>query len=136
MTMCMEAIMATAVDTRNNRVVVLVSDAEKRRIAANARAADLSVSDYMRRAAERYSEPTDAERALMKDLLVELERANAATDAALVRLEATEARRSEERRVGKECVSTCRSRWLPYHAKQNRNRNRKSRILRINTHKH
>src|SRR3546814_15627217 len=22
--------------------------------------------------------------------------------------------RSEERRVGKECVSTCRSRWLPY----------------------
>src|SRR3546814_5838284 len=23
--------------------------------------------------------------------------------------------RSEERRVGKECVSTCRSRWLPYH---------------------
>src|SRR3546814_7981356 len=74
MTMCMEAIMATAVDTRNNRVVVLVSDAEKRRIAANARAADLSVSDYMRRAAERYSEPTDAERALMKDLLVELDR--------------------------------------------------------------
>src|SRR3546814_17215152 len=24
-------------------------------------------------------------------------------------------RRSEERRVGKECVSTCRSRWWPYH---------------------
>src|SRR3546814_10931882 len=23
--------------------------------------------------------------------------------------------RSEERRVGKECVSTCRSLWLPYH---------------------
>src|SRR3546814_14835530 len=23
--------------------------------------------------------------------------------------------RSEERRVGKECVSTCRSRWAPYH---------------------
>src|SRR3546814_13151190 len=23
--------------------------------------------------------------------------------------------RSEERRVGKECVSTCRSRWRPYH---------------------
>src|SRR3546814_11502111 len=28
-------------------------------------------------------------------------------------LEANE--RSEERRVGKECVSTCRSRWSPYH---------------------
>src|SRR3546814_4403379 len=25
------------------------------------------------------------------------------------------AMRSEERRVGKECVSTCRSRWSPYH---------------------
>src|SRR3546814_19797877 len=24
-------------------------------------------------------------------------------------------RRSEERRVGKECVSTCRSRWSPFH---------------------
>src|SRR3546814_20617632 len=24
------------------------------------------------------------------------------------------AKRSEERRVGKECVSTCRSRWSPY----------------------
>src|SRR3546814_7933758 len=23
--------------------------------------------------------------------------------------------RSEERRVGKECVSTCRTRWSPYH---------------------
>src|SRR3546814_12961963 len=27
-------------------------------------------------------------------------------------------RRSEERRVGKECVSTCRSRWSPYHSKK------------------
>src|SRR3546814_20511024 len=25
--------------------------------------------------------------------------------------------RSEERRVGKECVRTCRSRWSPYHSK-------------------
>src|SRR3546814_17388537 len=29
--------------------------------------------------------------------------------------------RSEERRVGKECVSTCRSRWSPSHQKQNTN---------------
>src|SRR3546814_19387095 len=28
---------------------------------------------------------------------------------------AVEMGRSEERRVGKECVSTCRSRWSPYH---------------------
>src|SRR3546814_15259883 len=28
---------------------------------------------------------------------------------------ASQNNRSEERRVGKECVSTCRSRWSPYH---------------------
>src|SRR3546814_16650225 len=28
------------------------------------------------------------------------------------------AERSEERRVGKECVSTCRYRWWPYHYKK------------------
>src|SRR3546814_18191010 len=31
------------------------------------------------------------------------------------------ARRSEERRVGKECVSTCRSRWSPTHLKKKKN---------------
>src|SRR3546814_11257369 len=31
----------------------------------------------------------------------------------------SKARRSEERRVGKECVSTCRSRWSPYHYTKN-----------------
>src|SRR3546814_15694540 len=30
-------------------------------------------------------------------------------------------RRSEERRVGKEWVSTCRSRWSPYHKKKKLN---------------
>src|SRR3546814_13833913 len=28
--------------------------------------------------------------------------------------------RTEERRVGKACVSTCRTRWVPYHYKQQR----------------
>src|SRR3546814_17891350 len=38
----------------------------------------------------------------------------------LQKLELTEGFvRSEERRVGQECVSTCRSRWLPYHSKKN-----------------
>src|SRR3546814_5724238 len=32
--------------------------------------------------------------------------------------------RSEERRVGKECVSTCRCRWSPYHSKQKHKRHR------------
>src|SRR3546814_12799989 len=31
-----------------------------------------------------------------------------------------DAHRSEERRVGKECVSTCRSRWSPSHEKKKR----------------
>src|SRR3546814_17825231 len=33
-----------------------------------------------------------------------------------------EAGRSEERRVGKGCVSTCRSRWSPYHYTQKKTR--------------
>src|SRR3546814_20017005 len=33
----------------------------------------------------------------------------------IVGLDALRHRRSEERRVGKECVSTCRSRWWTYH---------------------
>src|SRR3546814_16040182 len=32
--------------------------------------------------------------------------------------------RSEERRVGKECVSTCRSWWSPYHEKKNKTKTR------------
>src|SRR3546814_20256130 len=35
--------------------------------------------------------------------------------AARLILEICGGERSEERRVGKECVSTCRSRWSPYH---------------------
>src|SRR3546814_16942528 len=33
-------------------------------------------------------------------------------------------RRSEERRVGKECVSTCRSRWSPYQYKKKKDNNK------------
>src|SRR3546814_15657377 len=36
--------------------------------------------------------------------------------------------RSEERRVGKECVSTCRSRWSSYHYKKETFRNKKKPI--------
>src|SRR3546814_14225863 len=43
--------------------------------------------------------------------------------------------RSEERRVGKEWVGTCRSRWSPYHNKKKKQkRNNKEQIIpRINT---
>lgn len=74
-------------ETRSSRVVVLVSPEEKRRISANAEAADMTVSDFMRTAAERYTEPTPAEMALMRDLLAQLDAANARTDAAFAQLE-------------------------------------------------
>src|SRR3546814_12545420 len=38
--------------------------------------------------------------------------------------------RSEERRVGKECVSTCRSRWSQYHKKK---KNRTQQFQQYNT---
>src|SRR3546814_17093922 len=49
---------------------------------------------------------------------------DAAADEAPINLKAARERadrtaRSEERRVGKACVSTGRSRWSPYHKKQN-----------------
>src|SRR3546814_14018715 len=49
-------------------------------------------------------DPNDVE--VMEDLIV------AAVNDAKAKVEAA---RSEERRVGKECLSTCRSRWSPYH---------------------
>src|SRR3546814_15392956 len=36
--------------------------------------------------------------------------------------------RSEERRVGKECVSKCRSRWSPVHEKKKQNRNTRATV--------
>src|SRR3546814_16539890 len=38
--------------------------------------------------------------------------------------------RSEERRVGKECVSTCRYRWSPYRKKNNKHEDSKDRLNR------
>src|SRR3546814_12440870 len=42
--------------------------------------------------------------------------------------------RSEERRVGKECVSTCRSRWSPYHYKTNHQEHSSVRHPRTHSH--
>src|SRR3546814_14074325 len=48
--------------------------------------------------------------------LVFFERLEAgAGDVCMVHEQVLATSRSEERRVGKECVSTCRSRWSPYH---------------------
>src|SRR3546814_6951547 len=40
--------------------------------------------------------------------------------------------RSEERRVGKECVSTCRSRWSPYHQKNKKQSTSHLNIMKLN----
>src|SRR3546814_19219860 len=42
---------------------------------------------------------------------------NARTSSAVIdeEMPRSDTERSEERRVGKECVSTCSSRWSPYH---------------------
>src|SRR3546814_20111415 len=40
-------------------------------------------------------------------------------DGLIARTEHGQIPRSEERRVGKECVRTCRSRWSQYHLKKN-----------------
>src|SRR3546814_11047931 len=51
------------------------------------------------------------------------------------RLRERQVRRSEERRVGKECVSTCRSRWSPYHSKKKKNKNNKNKSINMQTKK-
>src|SRR3546814_11502334 len=42
-------------------------------------------------------------------------------------------RRSEERRVGKACVRTCRSRWSTYHEKKNKERSNRPTHTTLNT---
>src|SRR3546814_15095270 len=45
----------------------------------------------------------------------DITQSNAGNNATVLQNGVTGSKRSEERRVGKECVSTCRSRWWPYH---------------------
>src|SRR3546814_5509409 len=52
---------------------------------------------------------------LVEAALRAAKRAGADVETAAVEPHHRDAERSEERRVGKECVSTCRSRWSPYH---------------------
>src|SRR3546814_16739245 len=64
-------------------------------------------------------------RALLARLLIVPAQLHLAIDALALQLLLERAQRlvdvrSEERRVGQECVSTCRSRWWPYHEKTNR----------------
>src|SRR3546814_20163743 len=69
------------------------------------RGADLGGSDELLQATQ----------ALLEDLLPVAQRQKLAPRPAMLDGLVNEVVRSEERRVGKECVSTCRSRWGPYH---------------------
>src|SRR3546814_18444478 len=60
----------------------------------------------------------DGRRRLAASGLAAINSAETATAIVLGQQVAADLIRSEERRVGKECVSTCRSRWSPYHSKK------------------
>src|SRR3546814_14033693 len=55
-------------------------------------------------------------------------------DAPFAKPAETLAARSEERRVGKSCVSTCRARWSPYHSKKNKTQQRTEPIIYHKSH--
>ena len=57
----------------------------------------------------------DAIKATIELFLSELKKASASWAGGWVGAGAGQRSRSEERRVGKECASMCRSRWSPYH---------------------
>src|SRR3546814_2271769 len=62
----------------------------------------------------RTQEGNNPDRQLRSQTMAKWETKWEGTDSQEVGLEAA-ILRSEERRVGKECVSTCSSRWSPYH---------------------
>src|SRR3546814_11766500 len=69
------------------------------------------VEDYLAHQGRRFVERFDADRFLALSESIDLHD----VEPEQVRTPSTLIGRSEERRVGKECVSTCRSRWAPYH---------------------
>src|SRR3546814_12875020 len=86
---------------------------------------DLSIPDTWRRIARALAEPEQDPTAWEAPFAAALEDfrflpagrlvAGAGTDRQVTLFNCFVMGRSEERRVGKECVSTCRSRWSPYH---------------------
>ena len=59
---------------------------------------------------EYFDEPQEIRQTIVKIIMDEMK-----NDEAIDALVRKKLERSEERRVGKECQSTCRSRWSPYH---------------------
>jgi hypothetical protein len=77
---------------RDRRLVILVSEKEKREIEGRAREAEMSVSDWLRTAGEQFEIPTEAEKRALRALLAELEEGNRRLDASFARLRKTEER--------------------------------------------
>jgi len=79
----------------SERIPVLVTPEQKARIAARAKAAKLSLGEFMRRAAESYS-PHDEDEAALNGLLVQVtkttQRASKALDSALRAVAASQRR--------------------------------------------
>src|SRR3546814_19936300 len=69
----------------------------------------------LRRADRGQDDQTDRRPLRKGQQFAEQEEAHQRTDRGFGAEQRAEAVRSEERRVGTECVSTCRSRWAPYH---------------------
>src|SRR3546814_11270559 len=66
---------------------------------------------------------------------VELRADAVPADSSAAAAASTSSTRTEERRVGKECVSTCRPRWDPYPSPQkSRNKRTTQHIANTNTH--
>src|SRR3546814_9387676 len=80
--------------------------------------ADLTSHAAARSGSEAVSEsrvPSPQSRFSSPESRVPTERSEGVGRAAAAAAQQPNPERSEERRVGKECVSTCRSRWSPYH---------------------
>src|SRR3546814_7146932 len=71
----------------------------------------LGFRDQLRRKKVDISEPREVSLTLLQAFYSEL----VDNDDQIKAIDSAGSTRSEERRVGKACVSTCRSRWSPYH---------------------
>src|SRR3546814_18356163 len=85
-------------------------------VVINASGCGTTVKDYgfMLRSEPEWAEKAAAVSALAKDI-TEVMRDLGMKPSGQAKSLSVAYHRSEERRVGKECVRTCRSRWSPYH---------------------
>ena len=88
--------MATqAADLRSDRVVVLFSKAEKVALSARAKAAGLTISDYVRTAAERYEFEDEYPKGFEEEVLRQIEQTKKRMTTTFAELDAYLAERGE-----------------------------------------